>query len=149
MRSDVVDAWLRHWLKIQKKNKHPLVLINQLDRASDKQANLTTLSKEKQRKGKGRDVDGDDSSNEDITDDDIVDGEGGRSNADAPGTRPNHTEKSSGGMANGEVVPQSPNSVSDMHTDHSAFLATLSNNRKYKDLLLLLHAAKVSNTLSI
>jgi hypothetical protein len=108
MRSDAVDAWLGHWLKIQKKNKRPLVLINPSDRASDKQANPTTMSKEKQRKGKGRYVDGDDSSNEDITDDDIVDGEDGRSNADAPGTRPHRTKKSSGGMANGEVVPQSP-----------------------------------------
>ena len=92
MKADAVDAWLGHWLKIQKKNKRPLVLKNPSDRASDKQANPTTMSKGKQRKGKGWYVGSDDSGNEDITDDDSVDREDGWSNADAHGTRP-HRKK--------------------------------------------------------
>ena len=34
MKFDVVDAWLRHWLELQKKCKHPLVLKGGLDNSS-------------------------------------------------------------------------------------------------------------------
>jgi len=38
VKSDGVDVWLKHWLKLQKKNKHPLVLKDPLDKPSDHHA---------------------------------------------------------------------------------------------------------------
>ena len=37
MKSDGVEIWLKHWLKLQKKNKHPLVLKGPLDNEAEGQ----------------------------------------------------------------------------------------------------------------
>ena len=39
MKSNGIDAWLQHWLKIQKKGKCLLVLKDSSDRASDNNGN--------------------------------------------------------------------------------------------------------------
>ena len=36
MKVDAVDAWLKHWLWLQKKGKHPLVLKKALEEGNDK-----------------------------------------------------------------------------------------------------------------
>jgi hypothetical protein len=57
MKSVGVDAWLGHWLKLQKKNKCPLVLKDLSDRSSDRNINLTGVSKKKGKLLKGPYVD--------------------------------------------------------------------------------------------
>ena len=52
MKSDGVDAWLKHWLKLQKKNKHPLVLKRPLDKILDTSPTCIRFKVEG-KKGKG------------------------------------------------------------------------------------------------
>jgi len=61
MKSDGIDAWLRHWLKIQKRNKRPLVFKEGSDAT---QSNPTTASKGKAKASKAPSVDDDDSDDE-------------------------------------------------------------------------------------
>ena len=51
-------------------------------------------------------------------------------------------------MNNGESLPKSPHSVVPTPKSCGAFLDSLSNNKDYKNLLLLLAAAKVCSSLS-
>src|SRR6202789_1920806 len=60
MKSDGVDAWLRHWLKLQKKNKHPLVLKNPSDKPSDHHAPQIVSKGKGKKKAKAKDIDSDD-----------------------------------------------------------------------------------------
>ena len=46
MKSDGVDAWLQHWLKLQKRNKHPLILKDNSDKIP---SNPTSSSKQKRK----------------------------------------------------------------------------------------------------
>ena len=48
----------------------------------------------------------------------------------------------------GPSLPKSPYSVGTISQSHQTFLASLSSDKHYKNLLLLLFAAKVSNSLS-
>ena len=73
MKSDVVDCWIGHWLKIQKKNKHPLVLKNGSDSKSDKRANPITVSWRRWNKGKDRYIDSDDTDDEAAANDETTD----------------------------------------------------------------------------
>ncbi|KIM79975.1 hypothetical protein PILCRDRAFT_9863 [Piloderma croceum F 1598] len=56
MKSDGVDSWLRHWLKLQKKNKCPLVLKEHSDKQSDHNVPLQIIPKGKG-KSRAQDVD--------------------------------------------------------------------------------------------
>jgi hypothetical protein len=51
MKSDGVDAWLRHWLTLQKRNKRPLILKDGSDEAHP---NPTSSSKRKAKASKAR-----------------------------------------------------------------------------------------------
>jgi len=50
MKSDGVDAWLKHWLRLQKRNKRPLVLKARTDKTSDTHPTPTIASKSKGKK---------------------------------------------------------------------------------------------------
>ena len=53
MKADVVDAWLKHWLQLQKKGKHPLVLKKASEEGNDKSPTPQTApSKSTKQKGK-------------------------------------------------------------------------------------------------
>src|SRR5882762_10057563 len=50
MKLDGVDAWLKHWLRLQKCNKRPLVLKARTDKTSDTHPTPTIASKSKGKK---------------------------------------------------------------------------------------------------
>jgi hypothetical protein len=122
MKSDGVDSWLRHWLKMQRKGSRPLVLKASSDKPSDAHGN-TRKTLVDRRKGKKPNAgyvepDEDDEVNN-ITDD-----------------------------VSGLLFSQSPRSVAPISKSRRTFLTSLSDDKHYKNLLLLLFAAKVSNLLS-
>jgi hypothetical protein len=149
MKSDAVDAWIGHWLKIQKKNKRPLVLKDVSDRTSDKQANPTVISRRKGKKGKGRYVESGDSDHEVVANDEGVDEDhDGGSNEDAHGAPPDVADKSNEGATTATVLPPSPKSAGTNRKSRRTFLASLSDDKNYKKLQLLLYATKVCNKIS-
>jgi len=54
MKSRGVDAWLQHWLKMQKKGKHPLVLKNSSDKDCDATKELKIVDRRNSNKPKAR-----------------------------------------------------------------------------------------------
>ena len=52
IKTDGVDAWLRHWLKLQKKGQHPLVLRGPTDRSSEHIPKSKPATKRKASQGK-------------------------------------------------------------------------------------------------
>ena len=93
MKSDGIDAWLKHWLQLQRKNKRPLVLKDHSDRPS-------TPSKHKGKgkgKGKARDIESDDSDDE--------------QKLDTEDDSESIVDKAATTTDNGPVVPPSPKSA--------------------------------------
>jgi hypothetical protein len=150
MKSNAVDTWLGHWLKIQKKDRRPLVLKNVSDGTSDKKTN-TIAPKQKGNKGKDRYVEPNDSDDEDADVDDGLDGvdgveeinEGAAGTKDADGNHPNRADKNNEGDTTAKVLPPLPKSAATTCKVRRDFLTSLSDDRNYKKLLLLLYAAKV------
>ena len=69
MKSDAIDAFLGHWLKLQKKGSRPLVLKDPADKSSEPNLKPKTLSKRKGKgKGKAWYIESDDSDNQDVED---------------------------------------------------------------------------------
>ena len=125
MKSNGVDAWLQHWLKLQKRNKRPLVLKDGSDKIHP---NPTASSKQKAKASKAQLTNNDDSDDEDIED--------------------NNNDKSDTDDARNDtatMLPSTPLSASGKRMGRREFLATLSDDRNYQKLLLLLRAAKVGN----
>jgi hypothetical protein len=133
MKSSAIDAWLQHWLQIQKKGKRPLVLKASSDKASelDGKKDPKVADRQSSKKSKAGYIEPDDETNN------INDGA-----SDAPGTN------GSRGTDN-LLVPKSPRIVSPTPAMRRIFLTSLSDDVHYKKLLLLLLAAKVSNTISV
>jgi len=128
MKSNGVDAWLQHWLKLQKRNKHPLVLKDGSDKIH---LNPTTSSKQKAKALKAQLTNNDDSNNEDIED----------NNNDKSNTDDTRNDTTT-------MLPSTPLSASGKWMGRHEFLATLSDNLNYQKLLLLLCAAKIGNMLA-
>lgn len=128
MKSDGVDAWLRHWLKLQKKGRRPLVLRDPTDRSSERIPKSKAATKRKASQGKARYIEPDESDDQDI----------GNESESEESEEPPHGE----GPANALVL--SPFSASTTRKTRRAFLESLSNDTNYKKLQLLLYAAKVS-----
>ncbi|KIM91745.1 hypothetical protein PILCRDRAFT_851 [Piloderma croceum F 1598] len=122
MKSEGVDAWLKHWLKMQKKGSRPLVLKDGSNKPSE--ANVNTHPKiVDRRKGKKRYVEPD---NDDEVDDGVLDA--ARANK----------KKGTDGLS----LLKSPHSVGPISQSRLTFLASLSDDKHYKNLLSLLFAAK-------
>lgn len=128
MKSDGIDAWLRHWLKLQRKGRHPLVLRDPTDRLSEHIPKSKAVTKQKASQGKVRYIESDESDDQDI---------GNKSESEESEEPPCEE-----GPANAVVL--SPFSASTTWKTRRAFLESLSNDTNYKKLQLLLYAAKVS-----
>jgi len=126
MKSSGVDAWLQHWLKMQRKGKRPLALKERSDKNHDATKEPTIMDRRNLKSKRGY-------IEPDEDDDSILDA--ARTN-----------EK---GGTDGTLVPKSPHDVAPTRTSRRKFLASLSDNQDYKKLLLLLLATKVRNTLLI
>ena len=109
MKSDGVDAWLKHWLKLQKKNKHPLVLKQLSDKILDTSPTSASGLKLKGKKGKARYVEPDDSANEEM--DDQLDNGGVEGDESENSSRPSNTDKAM--TTNVVELPPTPYSASD------------------------------------
>jgi hypothetical protein len=189
MKSDGVDAWLQHWLKLQKRNKRPLILKDGSDeihpnptssskgkgkgkgKASSAQSatddssdeihpNPTSSSKGK---GKGKasraQSSSDDSSDDGLADDHNNDQSGTDNNRNSTVEMPppsrladdNNNEQSgtdNDRNASAKILPPTPRSALETRMGRREFLSTLSEDRNYQKLLLLLRAAHVSNIMS-
>jgi len=103
MKSNAVNCWLQHWLKLQQKNKRPLVLKDSLDKPSDTGPTPTIVSKRKGKRSKALYVESDD-----VDDNDMV-GDDPHANEDdaaaTSNTRPRQT------VANTTSLPPSPHSA--------------------------------------
>jgi hypothetical protein len=107
MKSDAVDAWLQHWLKLQKKKKRPLELKDPSHKSSGALPTTTAVSRRKVKGSKDRYVESDDSNDEENFDEA---GEGG-SNED-PSNTTNPGGQHSDGNTQATVLPPSPSSAS-------------------------------------
>ena len=114
MKSDAVDCWIGHWLKIQKKNKCPLVLKNGSDSKSNKQANPITVSWRRWNKGKDQYIDSDDTDDEAAANDETTDeANNDGSNGDEHGTCPNSAGKSRKGATTAKDVQGTHHNIAD------------------------------------
>ena len=148
MKLEAVDAWLRHWQKIQKKNKRPLIFKDPSGKTSEQRPNPkvstavpnpTAVSKGK-RKGKAKNTGSDHSgykSTSDERNNDVT-------NAAAAEPNPNRTGPSNGSTSTAITMPPSPLSALETRKTRRAFLESLSNDKNYRKLVLLLDAADVS-----
>jgi hypothetical protein len=132
MKSRGVDAWLQHWLKMQKKGKRPLVLKNSSDKDCDATKEPKIVDRRNSNKPKPGYIEPDE--DEEVNIDNSI-SEAARTNVK--------------GGTDGQLLPKSPHSVASTRPSRQKFLASLSDNMDYKKLLLLLLAAKVRNILSI
>ena len=142
MKSDGVDAWLKHWLKLQKKNKRPLVLKRPSDEILDTSSTSASGLKSKGKKGKAWYVEPDDPANKEM--DHPSDNSGVEGDESENLGRPSNTDKA---MTTNVAEPlPTPYSASDNRCTQRQFLVLLSANNNYKWLMLLLHIAKVGET---
>ena len=140
MKSNGVDIWLKHWLKLQKKNKHPLMLKGPSDNVHKSSPALVTNPKLRSRYGKAWYLETDRPDCEDIEstlEDDRIDN-GNAMTADGI------TDKAEE-VGSDAILPQSPYSTSNNWKACHTFLTLLSADLKYQWLLLLLCVAKVSD----
>jgi hypothetical protein len=140
MKSDGVDAWLQHWLKLQKKNKCPLILWD----PSKPFPTATTPSNGNGKRSKDHQTESIDSDEEDIPDEANNDGP----NEESAGTT-SRVGKNSNCKARAPVLPPSPVSSSLTRKSRRTFLQSLSNNKQYQKLIDLLGVADVSDRISI
>ena len=142
MKSDGVDAWLKHWLKLQKKNKHPLVLKRPSDEILDTSSTSASGLKLKGKKGKAPYIEPDDSANKEMDDQ----SDNGRVEGDESENsgQPSNTDKAMTTNV-AELLP-TPYSASNNQCTWQQFLVSLSADNNYKRLMLLLHIAKVCKT---
>ena len=140
MKADGIKAWLKHWLKLQKKGKHPLVLRGPSDSSPNAPLRKARRGKPRDKKGKARYIEVEDSDEEEVNDGLKSDG------MDEDGSTPTNSNPANEDTAGLEVkvLPPSPHSASKNRSTRRTFLASLSADLKYKKLMLLLHVAKVS-----
>jgi hypothetical protein len=134
MKSDGIDAWLKHWLTMQKKGRRPLILKDSSNRPSEAHANThpTVVDRCKGKKPRAEYIESDDDYEVNNVNDSVSDTAGANTNKET----------------DGESLPKSPHSVVATPKSRRTFLGSLSNHQDYKNLLLLLAVAKVRGSLS-
>ena len=142
MKADAVDAWLKHWLRLQKKGKRPLVLKKASEEGNDKSPTPQTApSKSTKRKGKQRAHQSDDDG--EVSEDNQT----GESDAGQPdkSIHPlgNRTIEDSDGEDTNNILPPAPLSADLNRRTCLAFLKSLSDDQQYQKLLALLQTAQV------
>ena len=140
MKSNGVDAWLKHWIKLQKKNKWPLVLKRPMDKTLGMLPSTAITSKSKKKGGKARYIEPDNTGSEGL---DECSDDGGNTK-DGSVIFNDGVENDQLEDHNGAIIPKSPYSTSDNRKTQHKFLTTLSMDNNYKKSMLLLHVAKVS-----
>jgi len=111
MKSDAMNCWLQHWLKLQRNNKQPLLLKDSSDKPSDTSPTPTIVSKRKRKHSKAlyvesNDVDDNDMA-EDVDDNDMVgDVDDPHPNVDNAATTSNTRLRQT--VANATSLPPSP-----------------------------------------
>ena len=139
MKSEAVDCWIKHWLQLQNKGKWPLVLKNASDKqqkSSDVEGRLTSKHKGKMKATETTDSESDNvdkpaDGTVNVDDDHQSDQDSGGAANKRPSPHPAHN------------LPASPLSADLNRTTCWRFLKSLSNNKNYQRLLLLLQAAQV------
>ena len=161
MRSDAIDCWLNHWLKLQKLGKHPLVLKDGSGNLSDQPPDMTTKWEGKW-KAQYIEMEGTDMSDKaemlvnahqdsdheaqgnelsDQSDKGLRDLDKGEVNAENEGKDlPERQVRPSG------IYPLSPKSAALSCRTQCTFLKSLSNDKSYHMLQLLLNVAKVGTS---
>ena len=109
MKSDSVDAWLKHWIKLQKKNKWPLVLKWPMDKTLGMLPSTAITSKSKKKGGKARYIEPDNTGSEGL---DECSDDGGKTK-DGSVILNDGAENDWLEGHNGAIIPKSPYSTSD------------------------------------
>ena len=136
MKSDAIDCWLNHWLQLQTKGKWPLVLKDKSGKLSKHLPAMTVKWKGKQI---AQYVDSEVSDNVEMSDSDVP-----NANGQGPST-PNNNDIAQGKVSQTAIYPPSPRSAALSRQTWHMFLKSLSGNKNYQQLLLLLRVAKVSD----
>jgi hypothetical protein len=151
MKSDAVDAWLRHWLNLQMKGKRPLVLMGSsenLSRAHAAKSSTPPISTKRGKgKGKARYVEPDSSDGAEHVD--KGDGDlrpGSPASNSGANTHRASPAASLTGPDNRLGLPTTPCSGSINKESRCEFLMSLSEDVNYQKLVLLLRAAEVRIT---
>jgi hypothetical protein len=134
MKSDGIDAWLKHWLTMQKKGHRPLVLKDSSNRSFEAHANtnLTVVDWCKGKKPWAEYIESDDDYEVNNVNDGVLDTAGANTNKET----------------DGESLPKSPHRVVATPKSRWTFIGSLSDDQDYKNLLLLLAVVKVHGSLS-
>ena len=136
MKSDAIDCWLNHWLQLQKKGKRPLVLKDGSGKLSEHLPAMTAKWKGKQITWY---IDSEVSDNVETSDGDVP-----NTNGQGPST-PNDNDIAQRKVSRTAIYPPSPRSAALSWQTQHTFLKSLSNDKNYQQLLLLLRVAKVSD----
>jgi len=176
MKSDSIDCWLTHWLKLQNRHKRPLVVKDPAAVSSPPRPKPTMISKRKVKRSKAQDTDNldPDGSNgrerSETSGNGVTVGEDGsgtlRPPRDATGGDSDRLENvhtvdkggidrgapvsdsyHAGGASHGMVLPASPLSAFYDRNTRRQFLESLSSDPHYLNLLNLLDRACVSKEL--
>ena len=102
MKSNCVDAWLKHWIKLQKKNKRPLVLKQPTDKTLGMPPSTAITLKSKEKGGKAQYIEPDNTGSDGL--DECLDDSGKTKD----GVENNQLDSH-----NGAIIPKSPYSASD------------------------------------
>ena len=142
MKVDAVDAWLKHWLWLQKKGKHPLVLKKASEEGNDKSPTPQTApSRSTKQKGKQQAHESDD--------DGDISGDNQTNKLDVgqheKSIQPiwNKMIEDSNGEGTDTILPLPPLSADLNHCTHLAFLKSLLDDEWYQKLLTLLQTTQV------
>ena len=138
MKSDAIGCWLNHWLQLQKKGKQLLVLKDGSGKLSKHLPAMTTKWKGKQIAWY---VD-----SEVLDNVEMLDGDVPNTNGQGPST-PNDNDTAQRKVSQTAIYPPSPRSAALSQQTRHTFLKSLSDDKNYQQLLLLLRVAKVSDYL--
>jgi hypothetical protein len=151
MKAEGVDDWLKHWIKLQKRNKRPLTLKDPSAANSDQSKAPEKGSGKGKGKGKARATspsptrassDTEDAENMEDFDkgEDTESDEAKSINGDSAGTLDDDEDIPKAGSS----LPLAPASAAKSKKTRFAFLKSLSDDKTYSQLLRLLYAAQVS-----
>lgn len=125
-----INTWLKHWLTRQQRSKRPLILKSPSD-SNDGNRKPPRVRKSSKKRIEWVEPDGEDQEDDEDEDDEDAQDERG-------------TPDNDGNLGEPGDSPVTPAACATSRTSRRAFLATLSQDAKYQQLLLLLDAAKVS-----
>jgi len=153
MKATGVDDWLRHWLKLQKKGKCPLVIKDPSKPQPDSPAGTNKKTKGKRKAKDTEDTSDDEKSDATVTTTQKAKGKRKKQDAENDSDDANAGQESGVNSGNDQTQAQDDGNVEGLPpTPHSAaksmdtrykFLMSLSEDENYRQLIRLLHAAKV------